>query len=172
MIEKIKLFAEDCLKDKGIMHGIKHAESTAAIARQLAIKENLDAELCEIAGLLHDIGRRDTDYEETPEDNHGIIGSEKARVFLLTLLPQDRVDIICKAISEHCFPDIQTTEISKILWDADKINLFKKENFSAYLQFWQSKGLTEEQAKEKIEKEKQFYGKTFYTDAAKRIILQ
>ncbi|AHB41555.1 TPA: HD domain-containing protein [Patescibacteria group bacterium] len=169
-IQKSKEFAEECLKDIDSAHGIKHAETTANFAKIVSEKENINTELCIITALLHDIGRSKTWKQETIEDNHGVDGAKKAKDFLFSLeLSNEEVDMICEAISQHCFPNIQTNQISKILRDSDKLNSFSKEMKLEYIKYWKEKGWDDEKITEQIKKEREFYFKTFYTKTAQKI---
>ncbi len=168
-IQKSRKFAEECLKGTDPAHGIKHAEITANFAKLISKKENANTELCIITALLHDIGMNKENKwkKETVEDNHGINSAQKIKHFLLSLgLSDEEVNKICEAISQHCFPDIQTNQISKILWDADKLNMFSKEMKSKYVKYWKDKGWSNEKITEQIKKEREFYFKTFYTEIA------
>ena len=81
-------------------------------------------------------------------------------------MPQFQVKQICEAISKHCFPFIQETTIEKILWDADKLNLFTKVMEAEYLKYWMDRGLSEEQAHKQIHREQEQYLKSFHTKTA------
>jgi putative nucleotidyltransferase with HDIG domain len=171
-IQKSRKFAEECLEGIDSAHGLKHAETTANFAKLISEKENVDKELCVIAALLHDIGRnKDGKWKkETVEDNHGVDSAKKARHFLFSLgLSNEEINEICEAISQHCFPNIQTNRISKILWDSDKLNMFSKEMKSEYIKCWKDKGWSDEKIAEQIKKEREFYLQTFHTEIARKI---
>lgn len=169
IIEKIIKFAEEQLKNNDSVQGFKHAKTTAKFAKILAEKENANCQLCLISAWLHDIGGRSV--KETIEKNHGVTSAELSRDFLLSLkLSQSEVNIIWGAMSEHCFPNIQKTIISKILWDSDKLNIFSKEMENDYLNNWAIKLGNINKAKEQIKKEKEYYLKHFNTQTAKEIV--
>lgn len=171
-IQKSKKFAEECLKGIGSAHGIKHAETTANFAKLISEKENANTELCIITALLHDMGGNKGGKwkKETIADNHGVDGAKKVEHFLFLLgLSKKEVEEICEAISQHCFPNIQTNQISKILWDSDKLNMFSKDMKSEYVKFWKEKDWSDEKVAEQIKKEREFYLKTFHTEIAQKI---
>jgi putative nucleotidyltransferase with HDIG domain len=168
-IQKSRKFAGECLESMDQVHGIKHAESTEKFAKMISEKENANTELCVIAALLHDIGLGDKWKKETIENNHGIDGAQKAKHFLFSLeLSDEDVKKVCEAISQHCFPNIQTNQISKILWDSDKLNMFSKEIKPEYVKCWKGKGWSDEKISEQIKKEREFYLKTFHTEIARK----
>ena len=84
-------------------------------------------------------------------------------------LTSSEVNEICDAMSCHCFPNIQTTLTSKILWDSDKLNIFSKEMKKDYLKYWAIKFGDINKAKEQMKKEKEYYLKYFNTITAKEI---
>jgi len=162
-------FAEESLEDSDPFHDMRHAEVTAKFAKIIAEKENANPELCVIAALLHDIGRKEW-KEETVEENHGIDGARKAEPFLSSInLSDEETTLVCEAISQHCFPNIQTNQIARILWDADKLNLFSKEMKPIYARCWKEEGWSEEKIAEQMKKVREFYFKTFHTEIAKKI---
>lgn len=74
-----------------------HLEGVAQHARKLALKRALDPELCEIAGLLHDIAR-----ELDPGcDKHGVRGAQIARDFLQDILEEEQIEQVCSMIRYH-----------------------------------------------------------------------
>lgn len=168
--ETIK-FAEKSLEGLDPIHGIKHAKITANFAKIIAEKENANVDSCIIAALLHDIGiNKDGKWrKETIKDNHGIESAKKAKRFLSSIkLSKKETNQIYEAISQHCFPNIQTSQIAKILWDADKLNMFFKEMKPEYIRHWKEKGWSEKKIAEQIKKEREFYLKTFHTEIARK----
>jgi len=172
IIAKVIKYAKEELKDKDRIHGFKHARTTAKFAEIIAKEEFANIKLCIISAWLHDIackGKRSC-IKETIEDNHGIDSAIKSKMFLLSLgLTQSEINEICIAISGHCFPNIQKSITSKILWDSDKLNLFSKEVEKVYLSNWTIKLGNLNQAKKQIKKEKEYYLKYFNTRTAKDI---
>lgn len=171
-IQKTEKFAEECLEGLDSAHGIKHAETTVNFAKLIAEKEKANTDLCIIAALLHDIGRDKEGKwkKETIDCNHGVDSANKAEHFLFSLgLSKEDIQKICEAISQHCFPSIQTNQIAKILWDSDKLNMFSKEMKSEYIEYWKEKSWSEEKIAEQIKTEREFYLKTFHTEIARKI---
>ena len=169
-VEKAKEFVRKYLAYLDTGHGFKHAERTAYFARFIAEKEGCDVELCVLAGWLHDLGRKKEWKEETVYDNHGIDGAKKAREFLDSLeISEDEVNMICNAISGHCFEGLQMTRLAKVLWDADKLNMFSKAAKRDYFEFWLDEGLSEEEIEGQMENERASYMRSFYTNTAKSI---
>jgi len=163
-------FAEDNLEDLDPFHNMRHADLTVKFAKIIAEKENANSELCVIAALLHDIGRGEEWKKETIEENHGIDGARKAEPFLSSIkLSKEEIAQVCEAISQHCFPNTQTNQIAKILWDADKLNLFSKEMKQVYVRCWKEKGWSDGKIAELIKTEREFYFKTFHTEIARKI---
>lgn len=74
-----------------------HLEGVAHYARHLAVKRALDPELCEIAGLFHDIARE----LEPGCAKHGARGAAIARDFLRGILPEAQTETVCAMILHH-----------------------------------------------------------------------
>lgn len=173
-IQKTKKFAKESLKNKDLVHGVEHAKNTSYFANILAKKEKGNFKLCIIAAWLHDIGRLDKGkgwVKETIKKNHGTVGAKKAKTFLKSLrLKTNEVNEICKAISCHCFPNIQKDLTSKILWDADKLNIFYPKTNIKYIKSCMNKGMSKEKAKKHVEKDKKSYMKTFHFNSTRELI--
>lgn len=170
VLNKVIGFAEECLKGLDTAHGSKHARVTAKYAKLLAEKEGADTKLCVIAAWLHDIERSSEWVKETIKHNHGIKSADKAKRFLYSIgLEKTEIEKICEAISLHCFPGIQESLISKILWDADKLNFFSKEMEKDYLDYWFAKFSNKENARRQLNKERKFYIKHFNTETAVKL---
>jgi len=170
IIEKVIKYAKEELKDNDKVHGFKHAETTAKFAEIISKEERANIKLCIISAWLHDISLKEKRLwrKENVENNHGIESVEKIKNFMISLgLAQSEFDEICDAISCHCFPNIQTTLTSKILWDSDKLNMFSKEMENNYLNNWAIEFGNINKAKEQIKKEREYYLKYFYTKTAK-----
>ncbi|MFQ5978676.1 MAG: HD domain-containing protein [Candidatus Heimdallarchaeota archaeon] len=167
LLEKVIAFSEKCFENSDNIHGMLHASTTAKYASNLAQEEGADKQLCVIAAWLHDIGRTKWYPEHSGSKNHGIDGAKKAEKFLLSIgISQVRVKQVCKAISKHCFAFTQENTIEKILWDADKLNLFTKVMEKEYLKYWMKKRLSKEQAHNMIHREQKQYLKSFHTKTA------
>jgi len=171
-LDKIICFAEDKLKDFDNIHGIKHMATVAKHAEILAEREKANKKLCIIAAYLHDIGRSKKWVKETIDNNHGIKSAKIAEKFLLSnSLKEFEVKEICQAISSHCFPEIQSTPTSKILWDADKLCHFSREMEKDYFDYWLVKFGDRDKAVKKMQGEREFYIKYFNTKTAKEIAM-
>mgnify|MGYP001559047956 CR=1 FL=1 len=134
--------------------------------------ERANSKLCIISAWLHDISLKEERelIKESIEDNHGIESSEMSRDFLVSLnLTLSEINEICDAINCHCFPNIQSTLTSKILWDSDKLNVFSREMEDDYLSNWTIRLGSMEKAKEQLTKERENYMKHFNTITAKNI---
>lgn len=172
IIEKVIEYAKEELSDNDSVHGFKHAETTAKFAEIISKRERANIKLCIISAWLHDVSLKEKRgwVKETIENNHGIESAEKSKNFLIFLGPtQSEVHEICDAMSCHCFPNIQTTLTSKILWDSDKLNMFSKEMENDYLKNWTTKFGNINKAKEQMKKEREYYLKYFNTITAKEI---
>jgi HD superfamily phosphodiesterase len=172
IVKKVIKYAKEELKDNDKVHGFKHAETTARFAESISREERANTKLCIISAWLHDISLKEKRgwVKETIENNHGIESFEKSKSFLISLgLTSSEVNEICDAMSCHCFPNIQTTLTSKILWDSDKLNIFSKEMKKDYLKYWAIKFGDINKAKEQMKKEKEYYLKYFNTITAKEI---
>lgn len=91
------LFSRD-LPLPTIRYRYEHCLRVAAIGRRVAEAEGLDADILELACLLHDIGKFDA---AVPVD-HGRAGAQLARPILEGLgLDSDRVNEICQGIAMH-----------------------------------------------------------------------
>lgn len=176
MNARLKRFLEKSLEGIDSAHGMKHTKVTAVFAKIIAEREEgAPVKLCVLAALLHDISRPKHGKwrKETRKSNHGIRGALKARPFLICLgLPECEVELICQAISQHCFAGIQTNLVSRVLWDADKLGMFSREMLPEYVKFWKNQGWSEERTARQIRKERIFYLKSFHTKTAKKLAKQ
>lgn len=169
--DKLIKFAYEYLKNLDSLHGVFHARVTVSYAIQLAKEERGNIDLCIIASWLHDIKRSNDPVPESELDNHGIAGALITQDFLEKELKMEKSDSfeICEAISTHCFPLMQKSLTSKILGDADKLNLFSDEYCDKYLTYLTKELGTKIKAIEKITKERKYYFQYFNTNTAKRI---
>lgn len=102
-----------------------HSLRVANIAKFLAEQEGADVKLCTIAGLLHDVGKFDTEINK----DHGRVSAKIAREFLKTLgLEYKEIENICYAIAVHvdgeCGYDYEHTLEAKIVGDADNLDRY------------------------------------------------
>ncbi|MBP3222692.1 MAG: HD domain-containing protein [Actinomycetaceae bacterium] len=76
----------------------RHCLRVAAIGRKVAEAENMDADVLELACLLHDVGK----FESQRPWDHGRTGARIARTFLENLgLEEKTIDEICQGIAMH-----------------------------------------------------------------------
>lgn len=172
LLKRVEDFAHQHLLNLHPAIGIAHMETTVAFAREIARTEKADLKICSIAAMLHDIGlSMNVDIEsETPESNHGITSTTLARPFLSGLpLSKGEVAEICTAVSSHCFPGTQQTIPARILWDADKLNVFSHRMYQIYRDYWEKKGLSKKEACSQIKRAQTYYKETFYTTRAREI---
>lgn len=94
LMEDIEHFAESCCQqDPEDPHLFAHVQLVRQFAVELARSETADSDVCEIAALLHDIGKC------TGRKDHHITGREMAEHVLETVtLQQERKDLILKCI--------------------------------------------------------------------------
>jgi len=123
MNSKIKKI-EDYVKrntDEVIAHDFKHVDRVRAWALKIAQTEKYnDLSKVEAAALLHDIGRgfKGKDFD------HGVIGADKARVFLQKnkLFETNEIAEICQAIKFHNRHN-GIDPLVCIIRDADKLDM-------------------------------------------------
>lgn len=155
------------------IHSFEHFIFVANNAKIIAKEENIGAELAYIAGLLHDIGRikyKGKWVKESIEKNHGTISAEMARKYLKTIFYDCKsIDQICLAIKYHVKPKTQKNKLGKILWDADKLWIFRKETSNLRKRYLIKNGLTQKEAETRIIYDKSFFYPLFYTKKAKEL---
>jgi len=102
---------------------MEHLANVSILAALLARKRGLDAELCQAAGLLHDLWLYEKGFPMTPEEHrmHGEYGSVLAREMLGENggFSGDEIEIICRAIFNHNYKDAEHGEYDELLKDAD-----------------------------------------------------
>jgi uncharacterized protein len=126
IIEKIKNFVEEECKKPTSKYGYEpfesHFISVVDYAKKLAHNKNIDLELIELAGWLHDIGSIIFGRE-----NHHLTGSEIAETKLKELnYPSEKIEIIKKCILNHRGPignPINSIE-EQIIIEADSLSAF------------------------------------------------
>lgn len=96
-IKEIEEFAKTlCSKDEEDPHLFEHVQLVRKYAVELAKIENADVEVCEIAALLHDIGKC------RGRELHHITGRDMAEEFLKTVdIPEEKKPLILKCIVKH-----------------------------------------------------------------------
>jgi len=142
LIEKINAFLERYQSDLSYCHGVDHVRRVARLGVKIGTHESADCQIVEIAALLHDIGyvplgwsklalgRDENDFLEflglyvLPTTDHGELGAFIAERFLERLgYPSAQKQHVKQIISEHTKGTEQTTRESRILSDADKLEL-------------------------------------------------
>lgn len=100
---KIRITVNDILNNQTDLelrnHGYIHLYAVSSFCNLLALKRGINAELCTISGMLHDIYT----YKTGNSTEHAILGSIEARKILseLNCFSKEEADIICKAIHNH-----------------------------------------------------------------------
>jgi uncharacterized protein len=123
-IQKIEEYVKSLPEGK-IAHGFDHVNRVRNWAIKIAKKENYsNVELAEAAALLHDIGLKKA-IKENKVKLHGQFSSDMAKEFLKNnkLFSEKNIDEICDAISHHNTIDKDISLLSKIVRDADILDL-------------------------------------------------
>jgi putative nucleotidyltransferase with HDIG domain len=96
-IEEIEAFAQPlCAQDEEDPHLYEHVQLVRKYAKILATIEKADKKVCEIAALLHDIGKC------KGRETHHITGMNLAKEFLESIdLPEEKKALILKCILKH-----------------------------------------------------------------------
>lgn len=107
----------------GVDYRWQHTLRVAQFGKVIAENEGVDVESVVAACLLHDIAWFDTDAENNRE--HGRIGAEKARPFLVSLdYSPRRIKNICYSIASHVDEDNLKSLEAKIVSDADNVDRY------------------------------------------------
>lgn len=141
LIEKIDAFLERYQSDLSYCHGVDHVRRVAKLAVKIGTIEKADCQIIEVAALLHDIGmiplgwskhalgRDENDFQEflglyaLPSADHGEIGALIAERFLEHLgYSNPKRRHVKQIISEHT-TNKQTTVESRVVNDADKLEI-------------------------------------------------
>lgn len=142
LLERINTFLEAYQADLSYCHGADHARRVAKLAMKIGAQEGVDCQLIEIAALLHDtgnvplgwsklaLGRDENDFIDflklylLPSTDHGELGALIAERFLKHVgYPDSQTQHVKQIISEHTKGIEQTTLESRIVSDADKLEL-------------------------------------------------
>ena len=172
MIEKLIIAADKYLCQVEASFGVPHMLVTLDLIQFIAKNENFNIFRASASAILHDIGLYNNKHMEndTVDNNHGIDSSRLAAKILQDYgFSKIEIDDISTAIASHCFPGYQKTPLAKLLWDADKLNVFIPEMQTVYLGSMGKKGLSKELAIQKIEQAKNYYFDNFYTQNARNI---
>ncbi len=142
MIEKIKDDVKQRCESPNNLFGFgiyKHIESVAKNAVELARLYQADAEVCEVAGWLHDIASI-TDYQLY--ENHHIHGAAMAEEILKSFgYPEDKIEAVKLCILNHRGSVIRekSTREEVCVADADAISHYDSLPSLFYLAFVQKK---------------------------------
>lgn len=141
-------------RESSIIWELKHSSSCCQIARILAQKRNLDIELAEIIGILHDIHV----IVEGNYENHAKKGAELAKKSLGEIgnFSQEEINTIAEAIAHHSEKQIYTekpyVELAK---DADVFDCSLYQNAQGFYLLHKPKDIYNEYVKRirKVRKE-------------------
>jgi len=142
LIERINAFLETYQADLSYCHGADHVRRVAKLGVKVGTQEGADCQIVETAALLHDIGnvplgwsklalgRDENDFLDflalyvLPSTDHGELGALIAERFLERLgYSNAERQHVKRIISEHTKGTEQTTLESRIVSDADKLEL-------------------------------------------------
>ncbi len=122
LIEKTQLFIKEKLSGEASGHDYWHVYRVWQLAKRIAQSEKCDAEVVELAALLHDIADwkfNDGDYEAGPREARKWLESQK--------YPEAKIELICQIIREISFKGAkvadETSSIeASIVQDADRLD--------------------------------------------------
>lgn len=146
---------------------INHSYRTAAYARQIAKKENLDQDLAELIGLLHDIGRFDQiKYYNTFSDgaslDHANLGARilKSDNYIEKYCDDKETQhLIINAVRYHnkykISDKIEGKELvyCKLIRDADKIDILNYMEYEDITKLFDFKTILKDDLSDKVYKE-------------------
>ena len=102
--------------------GFVHLYGVSAACVLLAARRGIDAQLCAVAGMLHDIWS----YKTGDSTDHALLGApEASRILEATgrFTPKE-IRIVCGAIARHSDKDTCDGEMDELLKDADVLGPF------------------------------------------------
>lgn len=120
-LEQVRQAVDDILRQQpdGTLArcGFVHLYGVSAVCVLLAEKRGLDAELCAVAGMLHDI----SSYKLGDSTNHARLSAIEADRILdeSRLFADDEIAQITDAVSKHCAKDETDDTVAELLKDAD-----------------------------------------------------
>jgi uncharacterized protein len=120
-IERVRQVVDEILRgqpdEEERRCGFVHLYGVAQSCALLALKRGLDAELCTVAGMLHDIST----YKTGDPTGHGRRGAALAREILsgLGCFAEAEVATICEAIAHHSIKGEVHGTYDELLKDAD-----------------------------------------------------
>jgi len=131
-LEKVHKIVNNILKKQSNLSdrhgGYIHLYSVASNCSLLALKRGLNAELCVIAGMLHDISR----YKNGSDIEHARLSSLDARRIMneIKSFSDEEINIVCSAISKHSNKQDIDDYYDEVLKDADVLSHYL--NFSRF----------------------------------------
>jgi len=119
---------------------MEHLGVVSALAALLARKRGMDVDVCQAAGLLHDLWMYKKDFPMTREEHrlHGETGSFLAREMLRENggFSEDETEIVCRMISNHNYKEETHGEYDELLKDADLFaHLLKNSDYDKKYQY-------------------------------------
>lgn len=167
--EKTRVF---CESNPVPVHGFDHAERVADTAREIALAEGTqNVFLCELSGLLHDIGRVPEKYTKGNTKTHHELSFELLKEWFqvdreFDFLTEEEKNELLYAVRYHWCDAADDYESAMILRDADKIDLFGDIGLARRIEWF-------ERDREKIEKSFALFYYCYYwlkTKTARKIV--
>lgn len=111
------------------VHGFDHAERVTAYAREIALAEGADVFLCELAAMLHDIGRVPEKYTPGNTKTHHELSYELLKEWFteeraFDILSREQKIELLYALRYHWCDGANEYVSAVILRDADKLDMF------------------------------------------------
>jgi len=123
-IKKIVFETIHQLKNEQLKNGWFHLSSVASLSGLLALKRNLNSEICQTAGILHDLWL----YCKLPLElevhkKHDEDGADFAEAILKesSMYNPEECELICRIIGSHNKKDEEHGEYEETLKDADAL---------------------------------------------------
>lgn len=120
VIENAKKYVKELFEKEYSGHDYFHTLRVYQLAKEIAIKEEANAEIIELVALLHDVD----DIKLSPKTH---ANKDNARKFLIeNNIPKEVVDLICDNIGEISYKGVDTvpgkTIEARIVQDADRLD--------------------------------------------------
>lgn len=129
MIQHINNVILDDLPISERVYRIEHSIRVSKYAKMIAEAHGYDVTVCSVAGILHDVGK----FESEINKDHGRVSAMIAREFLESLqLDNKLVDDICFCIAKHCdgkagyeYEHIIESDVVSDSDDIDKFGIYR-----------------------------------------------
>ncbi len=124
IVRDITKIAQTYFQNSRGSHDWEHSERVMKLALHLAIEEEADRQVVQLAAILHDIGRKVQD-ESNGQLCHADEGAKLARDILVNYdLTKNVKENIVHCIKTHRFRNAHEPETieAKVLYDADKLD--------------------------------------------------